>query len=546
MFFPRIPHPTCIRNILRHPHGRRMFCGIIALSDPAPWTEAFFNEFQSLSDAEKAEIRNLLSDASPYRTNIGGMVREGFITQCSLDTGTDSECVFRAFENLASDGAASLDYVPGLPPEYMDVMELANPIIESAAVVELFNGEFTSQLAKTVLSLNPNAPDGMVPREERNRHFLRENALIANDVTRDAADPVAALLAAAKYGNLSDPDVCRALHEHIIPGSMKSEHRKRVIELLSRRNDISDETAGILDRVCDTEAYRELCKSEAHKRLRSSQDSRSFDGTLRQAFRKGEVFLSPEASGDLVEKAFNMLNASAWQSKATDHLVSQAKIALHPNAPKNIVETALAAPDIRAHMMARQRIHESPHAEAVIVALQDNGDACDNDNLFLEIPKLRNPSPEALLWAIKHSTACRENGQGQENDTAILSHPNFPWNLVPGDDAKTRVAPIDYCAVKVAVALSGSPDCDAGKALNERDYSAEVLFDPRLSAWQLEKIAEKHPQIATWCAIHPNAEGLISRVSPEKRPIVERFNSKFAGPVLAGRTGTYVSSVNEL
>ena len=121
-----------------------MLCGIIALSDPAPWPDGFFDEFQSLDETEKTEVRNCLSDAPLHKSNIGGMVRCGLIKKCSL--GENDRVVFEAFDWMATDGTTPPDYVPGLSPEKMDALELASPIINQAAILELYHGEFTTNL----------------------------------------------------------------------------------------------------------------------------------------------------------------------------------------------------------------------------------------------------------------------------------------------------------------------------------------------------------------------------------------------------------------
>ena len=168
-----------VQNLMAHPHGRRMICGMLAVSPPEQAPEAFFDAMERLEPVEQDEIRKFLRGHVWDSADTGGAIKCGFIKK--VDTGSPhfGAFLFRAQEDTPSN-------VDGL-----SIAALANPVFTADAIEKAWAS--AAPKAKDVLLFNPN-----IDRAHR-------AGMAADEITPSS------FLACIEYGDLADPFIAKTL-----------------------------------------------------------------------------------------------------------------------------------------------------------------------------------------------------------------------------------------------------------------------------------------------------------------------------------------------
>jgi len=489
MNYPRFDNQYVFENFMRPPHARRMICAMIhVLPKEQIRFEATMHEYLA-EPRNREKLRHLIRGSAPAASRpFRDIFEEGADSYNSFDS---EEC--RALVVLAQNPLTTR--LSGLT-----VSDLASPMLKEGAIRNLF-GLPISREAKVVLGTNPNCPRELVqPARPEDMYNVA--------------------LGAARYGDLEDNSTVELVENHLLREATPANRRYALGALLRRKN-VSSLMAAVMDKYVNGKEYASLAQMDGHRDyIREKHDEPDVSVSVADIFTADKELKIPVGlrSWHVKSLFYNKQLTTPGEAK------TRALLALHPNASIAVVNEALNIPRIREHMSDAAIGSESPHAEWII-------EKCDTDSSSFVVATLPNASPAGLLKAA---------GKGVNTTDVIgleaaLTHPNFPWSDTDHTELMDEVPSAILDVVLVARALYKAPDVKSIPEAATKVFPSAMLFSPGMSARQIEKLVEKHPELAPLAACHPNGYDVVVD-NKEQRAIVGKFRAKFQAPTLAGKT----------
>lgn len=391
----------------------------------------------------------------------------------------------------------------------LGLVDLASPAISTPVIRDLIKSPRTSDIARTILRLNPNCP-----QEAGNR------------VPHDGALPVLpanALLALAKHGDLTKAQNQRRLQGFVesTAGADKAVLEKTCITL-ANREDIPPKLAEAIHPHVYGETLRTLEGTEGHRQF--IQEELKGKSAFEDFISFKSLDLPRDFPAEKIEEFYNKLKTVAWG----DTLIFEArvKLALLPNASKSLMDRVTDS-ETRCHMLKQHLKNETgPVAEYGIRSIFNHHPNGFNPSEL--VSKLKNPSQEIIDWAFKVSPK-----PPADIVFALVSKPNFPWQNHTFEELTEKVAVGHRASIIATMFLAGAsyPEMtnDPQIALSEA-----ALFSAKTSARRLEAIAKISTESAMLAAMHPNG-GDLTPPTKESSKLVATFRSKFTPQPLAGK-----------
>lgn len=487
MIYPDFSDKYVLANFMRHPHGRRMICALMHLTEnKAPFFATHYGFWSSPEN--KRTLMPLMKGAfQPIR-----QYRE------TLEVTGECEVTSPEFQSLQKVARAN----GPLSSATLDVIDMASPILTEGAIMALLQTPNMTLTARSLLHSNENCPPELV---------------VAPPV---AISPLLAL-AAARYGDMSNIKTVRLIESTLFASAHP--HRKPAMAALLSRPTLTKLAASIADKYVTDAEHILLSQHEGY--LEHTREKYGERGVVPADIvaSGGGTKLPPNIAATNLENLYFNLERS---DGITDVSHARALIALHPNAGTALVERALGNPAVKNYLLELTEGCESPHAEWVI---RLKGERRNLQPMF--IATLKSATPESLLWAAKQIASDLED----EDLKPTLTHPNFPWHEADAEKLFFQ-SNLGHQAGAVAAArwLRGAPGCH-NKQMEQ--YPGSVLFSPNISAVRLEKLVAKHPKQAAWAACHPNGQDIAVK-DEHSSAIATMFRAKFQAPSLAGKSAS--------
>ena len=302
--------------------------------------------------------------------------------------------------------------------------------------------------------------------------------------------------------------------------------RKRLVERVAP---LPRDVVRELDKKVTRDDYVKLSKSMSHREFVRDEFSAP---SLKEATKEGYLCISPEFTSESISSMF------AEISLPKSHLVPEwrdasARLACHPNATPDVMQAALKNQEIWIGILEHAVTSGSPHAAmalSTIIAAVD-----DRSTAFVKgcksISQIQDCPPEALMKAyIKANTS-----QMKDLCADIASNRNFPQEelLVAAVDTGDNLSTFWISAI---VNLAGKATTSLSMS-EKKTREMASLFNPKLSARNLCRIAAEHPDLAPLAALHPN--GVYDVRLPVEHPrlkAVEAFNASFTAVSISARS----------
>jgi len=387
----------------------------------------------------------------------------------------------------------------------LTLIDLMSPALAKGGIESLLNTPGISREATIMLRANKNATSQPSP---------------ACTETRSPQDNRYLAYAMAKYGNLNDPQTAEFIKKHGLAGDMAKSPSTTIEHLLTRK-DIPKSLASLLDAATTASEYRILCQMEGHRVFREQFREHM---TLTECISMDqELRLPPDLSATNLTFLYKTLITPTGAAMFAFPEREEARIALHPNAPKSILVEAMDRKSPVGHLRTHAAKSDSPHAEWFLRVCGQQW----------EMGEVKNAAPDALKRAAETSPTSKA-----EFLPDILSHPNYPWK----ENNEEILKKVQIIYTETVIAARCLHEADRSKVLSEdlsRRFPASFLFTEKLSARQIEKLVAVHPEYAALAACHPNGYD-IQVENEHDRTIVSRYREKFPCPHLPGKTGAHL------
>jgi len=528
--FAEIPSEEYLHNLLIHPHGRRIYAALLVQDAGAGrdlrWSRELFEVFDELPNDAKNDLRKLLSIA-PWSQEHG----QARLTRGMVGHVTPDSKAFKSFAALSAKKSLNEN------SNGLCLQELANPILDKETVEALWSRKDTSESARAALRANPNAQKSSQSQPpSQNRKIY--------------------LAALAKYGDLEDPDVAETLMEEVVQKRWaKDGILSATAAALCERTELPKGMAAALSNVVVGPLWDKLAQTAGHRMWARENPIRPEEIPARMFHRPPNVFISPETKEETLAAAFEMLNETEWQdafAMTTNGL--RARIACHPNAPLELIHSAIGfmptpAPAAVRNFIDSKLLKDSPHKEDVIRILLRTPDtlASNQESIYRSMGVIRNVSQAGLIEAFEY--ACEKDRQvtlGMDEAKkpvktkdpdmeagclSIMSNPKFPWAVYPPNKTESIfVSPEEKSAFNILLHLNRVSDTSLESS------APEAIFAQTTSSRSLEKIAAAHPELAFLCAAHPNGVNAGIQLSEAEAKLLNGLRGNTGVPVLAGRT----------
>lgn len=153
---------------------------------------------------------------------------------------------------------------------------------------------------------------------------------------------------------------------------------------------------------------------------------------------------------------------------------------------------------------------------------------------------VKNCSADGLVWAFNRAVVAADLAKGDHltrrgNMTPFLSHPNFPWERFSVNDIARRTPKMHIDSALSFMCLSGKASSDDMAGILDGEHGHVAVFSPSLSARRLVALAVKRPELAAWCAMHPNGGDVALPGNDPHARVVADFKAKFHVAELSGR-----------
>lgn len=501
--------PEAAKHILANPHGRRMVCAHLVLNSTTPWSELVISTIESLPDDAHADVKRLLGKIPCSAMNTSAFLRCGLLDKISPED--EAFSVFQTVAKMALWSALANNVTK---------FDMANPVLTSEAIDALWNAPKTTYAAKSALAANPNAPKRLTAA------FI---------IAPENAGNYAACV--ARFGDLQN----KANVQTVLAEEYDSIAKSTIYHYLAGRADLPPEVVIHIESRCDQLAYTILSRQPNFRKAIPMPESDNLNTILT----KECVRLPPDASKETVLAVNEALGHRPYSELMGSMLEARAIIASHPNAPEGLMKAAIEDDAVRKFIGVTLPIAESPHAAwALPLICEKQSSTGSVSHLYSEISTIRDCPPDLLDWALETPPAITKRKHHQLESAAIsaLAHPNFPWEKVSPKKIRNAVEESDLIAVLTSARLAGHSSSATVKALEGECSRETAVFSPATSARQLEQIAARNPNLAAWCAMHPNGSGI--QAPKEQEEIVRAFQANFSPVTLAGRTGKAASSAS--
>lgn len=394
----------------------------------------------------------------------------------------------------------------------MRQVDLANPELTEETISGLMGQLPITRIANAALRANPNCPKE-----------LRSVASIPEENLRYYQE------ALGKHGNLSDPEVEKYLIENVLPLSPDEdiEHCRRPGRIaLAARPEISLNLAMLLDGEPCTDCYSGLVQTPAHKKLVVAGLVVGHNFCVKSDFTS--IILSPVLDQTALETMFASCGISEFNVNDHELDISQAMIAGHQNATREMVNTTLNSDEVHYDFVHILIENQSPHLPWAIKELVANGGARPEAAACYD-----EAEPELLDWAMNYIDTYGGNTSGV---LELASHPNFPWEKYPHATLQKRIAAEDSLTLTTVAAVAGALADDEMMDVIEGDNTMAALFSKNISGVRLNKIARIAPEFAPLAAVHPNGDSIpMENIEEKYHKSIKSIRAVYPVSELSGR-----------
>ena len=466
-----------------------------------PLPHEFLLAWRVLPIDERAAFRKILEDSPCPAQREQAYIEEGLMESCRPGDG-----FFQYFSKLVrTPHEASLLNAAG---RWID---LANPAITPEAVRELAETPDIPRSSLAALAANPNFPKDL---------FLKV-----------LTDNICFQVAYCKHGNFKDKSAYGPIERDIV----KVHHRESAViqtcrkRLVERTAPLPRDVVRELDKKATRDDYVKLSKSMAHREFVRDEFSAP---SLKEATKEGYLCLSPEFTSGSISSMF------AEISLPKSHFVPEwrdasARLACHPNATPDVMQAALKNRELWPGILEHAVTSGSPHAALALSTIIEAAD--DGSNAFVtgceSLSQIQNCPQEALMKAYRKAYAPKRKSVCLD----LASNRNFPHEELMVSDVDRSDKSATFW-MSVIVNLAGKTP--APLPMHEKKaMETASLFNPKLSALKLCRIASEYPDLAPLAALHPN--GVYDVRLPCEHPLlkaVEGFNVGFAPVSVAARS----------
>ena len=472
---------------------------------------AFFWAYDEMPEGEeKKSVKDLMTVQSFSLLTAEHLLKHGMIKLGDGRTNTDA-ALFEACTNNNF----------GTSKFGLTVLDLAHPAIPAAMLETMFNSAETTTIAKRALTANPNFPKSIKITPAMRRHRA---------------------LALAKYGDLTNPEVVAELAREVADQAVEGgDDLYRARFSLCERKNLPEVLAAQLSWTADHTTFSLLAQTAGHREMmRKKLSGQEISGPPPIAiYTRSEVFyLTPDMDAKILTAIYEDLQTPETQDTNPHWREFMARAASHPNAPISLLADAIQNDEVVGLLEKSLLTMNSPLAETTLLSLRTRGARPE----YASFAKI-NCSSSTL--AKMFDACCQEKTEVfaasdtpereilNEDCLALASHPNFPWEKYSYGKMISSVGAPELGVLTCAMALNAKyPEVET---LHETAWPASALFNPKTSAFRLEKIAAQHKELAVLASMHPNGLSLAP-LAHDDRETADLLREQLPKPILTGKS----------
>lgn len=505
-------NPMAARALLQNPHGRRMLCGALSLEGFLPTESSFFWGVSALDESASDDAARLLAGVQAHPETFHHVLQTPLCKNFSLDEGLME--MFLGVAKFSDWDAGS---------RRLRVSDLSNPFLDESAVARIYHASETSSVARLALIANPNMP--------ANIKAAHPDPTIYGDY----------MVALAEYGDFSDGDTARHLAKAVAGQVFSASLNERIAINLLQRDSLPEEIVLALDDALAQRLHNRLVRKPYYREFVPSPQMTD----AAKIITKRNVKLGLDMDAKALEHVYGLLETDVWRNKTVLADEGLAAAACHPNASAWLMRRALADGSVRAQLYKSPMLVKSPHAELAIreICSFPPGAMHDKRKDSSLMAGVKSCSADGLVWAFEQAVSeAREAGQGaspkkRTNLTPFFTHANFPWERYGVKDIVGKVPENHAAAALACMCMNAKLSSDSMDEILSGVHHRVALFSPAISAKRLESMAAKRPELAAWCAMHPNGGDVALPQGGATARVVADFRSKFYVAELPGRSG---------
>ena len=299
--------PKAVRELLRHPHGRRMLCGILSLEEHLPGDSGFYLGLGCLDTGSAKDFERRIEPIRFLPANLHNILQTPFSKTFSMD---GSAMEMFAETAKIKDWAGSFNC--------LRVTDLSNPFLCEDSLLSLYHASETSTAAKLALIANPNMPQRI--RAEHPARGIDPNYMEAVSI----------------HGDLSHKEtvyeIVKAVAGRIFADGPNSQMAKNLLQ----RETLPGEIVVALDCALGQRLHNVLASRPYYRKFVPKPGV----GALESIITERSVKLGVDTSAALLTNVYDRLGEVLWRRKTSHPDSGWAAIASHPNAPDELMKRA--------------------------------------------------------------------------------------------------------------------------------------------------------------------------------------------------------------